>query len=160
MTNGFVRSLATLLLLTAFAVDTRAQAVYGSIAGTVSDPSGALLPGVTVTITSVERKTSDTVVTNETGHYVKERLLPGTYEVKIELSGFKQAVYPNIRVNVDTQTTLDFKLAGRRSQRSRDGRRGSHPSSRPTAPTCRRASTPRNSPSCRCSTGTSRSSSC
>jgi hypothetical protein len=110
MTNGFVRSLATLLLLTAFAVDTRAQAVYGSIAGTVGDPSGALLPGVSVTITSVERKTSDTVVTNETGHYVKERLLPGTYEVKIELSGFKQAVYPNIRVFVDSQSTLDVKL--------------------------------------------------
>ena len=110
MIHGFVRSLATLLLLTAFAVDTRAQAVYGSIAGTVTDPSGALLPGVSVTVTSVERKTSDTLVTNETGHYVKERLLPGTYEVKIELSGFKQSVYPNIRVNVDTQTTLDVKL--------------------------------------------------
>ena len=71
MIHGFVRSLATLLLLTAFAVDTRAQAVYGSIAGTVADPSGALLPGVSVTVTSVERKTSDTLVTNETGHYVK-----------------------------------------------------------------------------------------
>jgi hypothetical protein len=39
-----------------------------------------------------------------------ERLLPGTYEVKIELSGFKQAVYPNIRVFVDSQSTLDVKL--------------------------------------------------
>jgi hypothetical protein len=91
MIRGFVRSLTVLaFLLAAFAADTRAQAVYGSIAGTVSDPSGAFLPGVSVTVTSVERKTSDTVVTNETGHYVKERLLPGTYEVKIELSGFKQ----------------------------------------------------------------------
>ena len=41
-----------------------------------------MLPGVTVTITSVERKTVDTVVTNESGLYVKERLLPGTYEVQ------------------------------------------------------------------------------
>ena len=63
-----------------------------------------------MTVTSVERKTTDTVVTNETGHYVKERLLPGMYEVKIELSGFKQAVYPNIQVNVDAQATLDVKL--------------------------------------------------
>jgi hypothetical protein len=98
------------IALTALPRSALAQAVYGSIAGTVVDPSGAVLPGVSVTVTSVERKTSDTVVTNETGHYVKERLLPGTYEVKIELSGFKAAVYPTIQVNVDTQSTLDVKL--------------------------------------------------
>ncbi len=44
-----------------------AQAVYGSIGGTVTDTSGGALPGVTVTITSVERKTVDTAVTNESG---------------------------------------------------------------------------------------------
>ena len=102
--------LGVLIALTALPRSAAAQAVYGSIAGTVADPSGGALPGVSVTVTSVERKTTDTVVTNETGHYVKERLLPGTYEVKIELSGFKQAVYPSIRVNVDTQATLDVKL--------------------------------------------------
>ena len=99
-----------LIALTALPRSALAQAVYGSIAGTVVDQSGALLPGVSVTVTSVERKTTDTVVTNEAGRYVKERLLPGTYEVKIELSGFKQAVYPNIQVNVDAQATLDVKL--------------------------------------------------
>jgi hypothetical protein len=98
------------LLVLLPAISASAQAVYGSIAGTVIDPSGGALPGVTVTVTSVERKTSDTVVTNETGRYVKERLLPGTYEVKVELTGFKQQVYPTIQVNVDTQTTLDVKL--------------------------------------------------
>src|SRR5687767_2738562 len=76
----------------------RAQAVYGSVGGTVKDPSGAVLPGVTVTVTSLERKTSDTAVTNESGLFVKERLLPGTYEVKAELSGFKTAVVPTITV--------------------------------------------------------------
>ena len=50
-----------------------------------------MLPGVSVTITSIERKTTDTVVTNESGHFLKERLLPGTYEVKAELTGFKTA---------------------------------------------------------------------
>ena len=100
-----------LMALTAVPRSAAAQAVYGSIAGTVVDPSGGALPGVSVTVTSVERKTTDTVVSNETGRYVKERLLPGTYEVKVELSGFKQAVYPNIQVNVDAQSTL---LAARR----------------------------------------------
>ena len=74
-----------------------AQAVYGSIGGTVTDESAAVLPGVTVTITSIERKTADTVVTNESGNYLKERLLPGTYEVKAELTGFKTAVVPVVR---------------------------------------------------------------
>src|SRR3954471_10205972 len=88
----------------------RAQAVYGSISGIITDPSGAVVPGVTVTITSVERKTTDEVVTNESGLYLKERLLPGTYEVKAELQGFKSAVFSAIRVGVDTQTPLNIKL--------------------------------------------------
>jgi outer membrane receptor protein involved in Fe transport len=87
-----------------------AQAVYGSVGGTVKDPSGAVLPGVTVTVTSLERKTSDTAVTNESGLFVKERLLPGTYEVKAELSGFKTAVVPTITVGVDAQTPVTFTL--------------------------------------------------
>ena len=87
-----------------------AQAVYGSIGGTVTDATGAVVPGATVTITSAERKTSDTVVTNESGMYVKERLVPGTYEVKAELPGFKSAVFPDIKVSVDTQTKLSIKL--------------------------------------------------
>ena len=49
----------------------RAQAVYGSIAGTIEDSTGAAVPGVNVTITSVERKTSDTVVTNGSGNYIE-----------------------------------------------------------------------------------------
>ena len=108
--HRLIAIVGALIALTALPRSASAQAVYGSIAGNVVDQSGGLLPGVSVTVTSVERKTTDTVVTNETGHYVKERLLPGTYEVKIELSGFKQSVYPNIRVNVDSQTTLDVKL--------------------------------------------------
>ena len=103
----------TTLFLLAFTSSTSlasGQAVYGSVAGTVIDPSGAALPGVTITITSVERKTADTVVTNETGRYVKDRLLPGKYEVAVELSGFKRAVFTDIQVSLDTQTTLDIRL--------------------------------------------------
>jgi outer membrane receptor protein involved in Fe transport len=76
----------------------------------VTDTSGGALPGVTVTITSVERQTVDTVVTNESGLYAKERLIPGTYEVKAELASFKTAVVPKVVVNVDTVTPVDFKL--------------------------------------------------
>jgi outer membrane receptor protein involved in Fe transport len=88
----------------------QAQAVYGSIAGTVNDSQGAGVPGATVTVTSIDRKTTDTVVSDASGHYIKDRLLPGTYEVKAELSGFKQAVVPKVVVSVDTQTPLNFAL--------------------------------------------------
>jgi hypothetical protein len=86
------------------------QAVYGSIAGTIADATGAALPGVSVTVTSLERKTSDTVVSNTSGNYAKERLIPGTYEVKAELAGFKIARVPSVVVSVDTQTPVNFTL--------------------------------------------------
>lgn len=98
------------LLASAPARDAAAQAVSGSIGGIVKDSSGAGVPGATVTVTSLERKTVDTVVSNESGFYVKDRLLPGLYEVKAELAGFKTAVLREVRVSVDTQTPIDFEL--------------------------------------------------
>jgi outer membrane receptor protein involved in Fe transport len=104
--------LAGLLALTlcGLATDARAQAVYGSIAGSVLDTSGAAVPGATVTITSLQRKTVDTVVANASGFYEKARLLPGQYEVKAELTGFKSKVVSAVTVNVDTQTKVDVRL--------------------------------------------------
>jgi outer membrane receptor protein involved in Fe transport len=102
-----------LLLLFALAVfppSLSAQAVYGSIGGTVTDPSGAVLPGVTVNITSITRQTTDSVVTNESGLFLKERLLPGPYKVQAELTGFKTAVVPRVEVGVDSQTPVQFIL--------------------------------------------------
>src|SRR5947207_2097008 len=104
-------TLAVALVLAVFAPSRAiAQAVYGSVSGIITDTTGAVVPGVTVTITSAERKTVDAIVTNESGLYVKERLLPGTYEVKAELTGFKTPVFPDIKVNVDTQTKLNIRL--------------------------------------------------
>ena len=105
----FSALLATVLVVGA-SVPSQAQAVYGSISGTVADNTGAVLPGVTVTITSLERKTTDEVVTNESGFYLKDRLLPGAYEVRAGLAGFKQAVFSNVSVNVDTNTPLNIGL--------------------------------------------------
>ena len=102
--------LATTLLLAIAPSRAHAQAVYGSISGIVTDTQNAAVPGVTVTVTSVDRKTTDSVVTNESGRYLKERLVPGMYEVKAELPGFKTAVFSDVWVSVDTQTQLNMKL--------------------------------------------------
>ncbi|MDQ3348320.1 MAG: carboxypeptidase-like regulatory domain-containing protein, partial [Acidobacteriota bacterium] len=111
-TTRVIRAAAIILALAwaAPAPHAAAQAVSGSISGVVKDASGATVPGATVTITSLERKTVDTVVSNESGFYLKDRLLPGTYEVRAELAGFKTAVLPRVTVSVDTQTPVDFAL--------------------------------------------------
>jgi outer membrane receptor protein involved in Fe transport len=108
--HAVVTGLACATLLLGMAEPGAAQAVYGSISGTVRDNTGAVLPGATVTVTSVDRQTSDVVVTNEQGFFVKDRLLPGVYEVQAELQGFTTAVVPEVTVGVDTQTPVSFTL--------------------------------------------------
>jgi hypothetical protein len=101
---------AALSLILAGTIPAAAQAVYGSVAGTVRDSTGAVVPGATVTITSLERSTAVTVTTNASGFYVKGQILPGRYEVKAELSGFKSKVLSSVIVSVDTQTMINLAL--------------------------------------------------
>ena len=112
MTRNHLLMLMTIFVLSLVCIpqQTQAQAVYGSIAGIVEDGSGSVVPGATITITSVERKTVDTVITNSDGFYQKDRLLPGNYTVKIEKEGFKAGLTSDVVVNVDTQTKNDIKL--------------------------------------------------
>src|SRR5258705_3111228 len=99
-----------LLLITGLAHETHAQAVYGSISGTVTDSQGAVIPDATVTITSTERNTSDTATTNDSGLFVKDRLLPGPYKVTIEKAGYKKGEVTSVLVNVDAQAKTDVML--------------------------------------------------
>jgi hypothetical protein len=99
-----------LLLIAGLSQETHAQAVYGSISGTVTDAQGAVVPDATVTVTSIERNTSDTATTNDSGLYVKDRLLPGTYKVTIEKAGYKKGEIASVVVNVDTQAKTDVVL--------------------------------------------------
>ena len=62
-----------------------AQTESGKVTGTVTDQSGAVLPGVTVTVKSVERASMRSTVTNAQGEYVFASLVPGNYEVTVEL---------------------------------------------------------------------------
>jgi hypothetical protein len=91
-------------------VTTSAQAVYGSVSGSVTDSAGAAIPDATVTITSVERQTVDTVTTNSNGFYTKDRLLPGLYNIKVEKQGFKSGVNERVTISLDTQTKIDATL--------------------------------------------------
>src|SRR5262245_31864427 len=85
------RSLATLLLIALFAAPAPAQDSPGTITGTVRDTSGGVIPGATVTITNTAMGTTINVVTNEQGLFQAPFLLPGSYRVTAELSGFKKS---------------------------------------------------------------------
>src|SRR5262249_42558847 len=77
-----------------------AQVQTGSITGTVTDSSSAVLPGVTVTLTGEKLIGGPaTQVTDATGAYRFDRLAPGAYAVKFELQGFRSFVRDDIRIN-------------------------------------------------------------
>ncbi len=77
----------------------------GDIRGRVTDNTGAIIPGVTVTLTT-PTGTQQTAVTSETGTYVFPRLTVGTYKVQFELAGFKTVVREDLRITIGL--TLDI----------------------------------------------------
>src|SRR6202790_4772835 len=86
------------------------QAVYGSIAGTVTDQQGNAVTGAKVTITDVTKNTSDETTTNESGNYTLIHLIPDTYKIRVEAPGFKAYEVPNVLVQVDTSARVDAQL--------------------------------------------------
>jgi hypothetical protein len=110
------RSLWAILAALSFACGSWApnafgQAVYGSILGTVTDPSGAAVAGATVVVTSVGKNTTTSVVTNESGNYSATHLIPDVYNVRVESANFKRVENKDIVVSVDTATRVDFALS-------------------------------------------------
>jgi hypothetical protein len=88
-----------------------AQAV-GGIGGTITDASGAVLPGVSLTMSSPGLIGSgQTTVSDAQGNYQFSRLVPGTYSVKAELQGFQSTIQEHIEVNSDRTSRADIKLA-------------------------------------------------
>jgi hypothetical protein len=87
-----------------------AQAVFGSILGTVTDPQGAAVPGAKVTVTDKNKGTTQQTTTNDSGNYSVTHLIPDLYSVKVEAQGFKSTEQPNVTVQADAGSTVDLKL--------------------------------------------------
>jgi outer membrane receptor protein involved in Fe transport len=100
----------SLTLVMAWPTVARAQAVKGSLVGNITDSSGFVLPGVSVTITEVNTNISYSTVTNESGYYVFSILKDGTYRVKAELSGFKSLLRDGVEVPVSATIRADLKM--------------------------------------------------
>jgi hypothetical protein len=96
------------VLLGAFAFQASAQ--DATIVGTVTDPSGAVVPNVTVTVTSAATNQVRRVTTNEGGQYLIPNLQIGHYNVQAEASGFKKAEQKDVVVAVGDRARIDFSL--------------------------------------------------
>jgi Carboxypeptidase regulatory-like domain len=100
----------TVIALLSGAMLAPGQTTSTSILGTVTDPSGAVVPGAGITIDSVGRGLARHVSTNGTGFYSAPALDPGEYSVTVEKAGFKRNVRTGVDLRVNQKLTLDFAL--------------------------------------------------
>ena len=87
-----------------------AQAVSGTILGTVTDPTGAVVSGAQVTIVLTGQDSVHSTVTNESGNFTEPDLPPGTYSVTVVAKGFKKETKENIALLTDTTSRVDVAL--------------------------------------------------
>ncbi|MGA8273159.1 MAG: carboxypeptidase regulatory-like domain-containing protein [Candidatus Sulfotelmatobacter sp.] len=86
------------------------QAVFGSIAGTVTDPSGAAVANAKVTVVDQAKGNTDQTTTNESGNYTVTHLIPDLYTVRVEASGFKTIEFKDVSVSADVEAHIDGKF--------------------------------------------------
>jgi len=90
------------------------QAVYGSILGSVTDPTGAAVNGAKVTVTSQTKNVSTEATTNESGNYDVTHLIPDVYTIRVTAAGFKVLEFKDILVQADAGARVDgqFQVGG------------------------------------------------
>jgi hypothetical protein len=101
---------ACLVVLLVLVAPLHAQEGAASINGTVTDQSGALIPGARVVLTSAETGQSRETVTVDNGTYVFPLLPVGTYSLTCSRNGFKAETRPSVTITADERATVDFSL--------------------------------------------------
>ena len=99
-----------LIFLSAAAFSLQAQTLKGTILGTVSDASGAVIPAARALVTETGTNVRRTLLANESGLYVAANLDPGTYRVEVEHSGFRRLVRDNIELPPNNTVRVDMQL--------------------------------------------------
>jgi hypothetical protein len=106
-----IRSFYLVTLVFAFlCLSSSAMAQDATLVGTVTDPSGAAVPNVKITITNLETSLVQSVVTNDSGQYVLPSLKIGHYDAKAEASGFKVAEQKGVVLQVGDRARIDFQM--------------------------------------------------
>ena len=100
--------LGAILGLLLFSLALFAQGSYGRILGTVTDQTGAVLPGATVSVIDTQRGLARTLTTDSAGEFNAPTLTPGTYTVRVEAKGFKALARENIALEVGREVRVDL----------------------------------------------------
>src|SRR5215510_11214711 len=107
--HNYKKLFAVAILMLATSAMSFAQGLT-AVTGRVTDATGAVIPGVEITITNAATGAVRTVVSNEQGTYSATQLAPGTYNIKAELAGFKPKAANNVPLPVDQVVTLNLPL--------------------------------------------------
>ncbi|HET9129892.1 MAG TPA: carboxypeptidase-like regulatory domain-containing protein, partial [Terriglobia bacterium] len=107
--NG-LRVVVAILVSLLFSIPSFSQSSNGTVSGSVNDPSGAIVPGVTITATNNATGVTSTAISNEAGVYNISGLLPGVYKVSSSLTGFRPQTFTDVQVGNAAQIRLNFAL--------------------------------------------------
>jgi len=104
------RCLALAVAVLSLASYVSAQTATGTIDGRVTDASGAAVPGASVTVENVATNVKQTSPTNAEGRFYQRYLLPGTYRVTIEKTGFERYVQSGVILDIEQTVTLTIPM--------------------------------------------------
>jgi hypothetical protein len=106
----YVSALLLLSVVFSLPIGAWAQVDRGAIAGAVTDASGGVVPGATVTITNIGTNLSTKLVSDSSGNYIANLLRIGTYKVAVEKEGFQKTLQENVQVRVNEVVRVDLVL--------------------------------------------------
>jgi len=110
ITRRYLPVIMVLAVVTLFRAPLGAQSHLGAIQGTIIDESGAVLPGVTLTVTNVQTGVGRTTVSNDVGVYRVQSLDPGRYQITANLDGFRRATRSEVVLSVGATLGVNFTL--------------------------------------------------
>ena len=102
--------LGALVGVLVFSLAVFSQANYGRILGIVTDQTGGVISGATVTVIDTQRGVARTLMTDQAGEYNAPTLIPGTYVVRVEAAGFKKLERQNVLVEVGKDVRVDVTV--------------------------------------------------
>lgn len=107
----FQLTLMLMILFGCFGISARAQVTgQGTITGTATDPTGAVIVGASVSVTNVETNVSHDSITNSTGYFEVNNLNPGTYRIQVSAPGFEGLVHQNITLDAAAHVNVPLQL--------------------------------------------------
>ena len=107
MSNRCVWCVLCMVVLSVLPTVAQTQA---GISGVIHDPTGAVIPGVTVTVTNPATNFVRTAISNEAGVYNFPALQPGRYNIKVELPGFRTITQSDVELQIQQSARIDFTL--------------------------------------------------